>query len=339
MAFIELDRSALFYNLGIIAQQTRSVDKIALVLKDNAYGHGLQPMAEMAAAFGIRRAVVRYSGEAEAVAHLFEDILVLAEVPETVNDRFRYALNAAEEIDRFPMGSRIEIKTDTGMHRNGTTIENLEAVFEAVAERGLKVEGVFTHHRGADTLSSEWFWQQRQFDAIKEKAAALARRYGFGPLRFHGSNSASLFRHRQFDEDLARVGIAAYGCLEMGPTLPQPDLRPVLSLYGEKIASRSLGTGERVGYNGIYAADGEETVSTYDVGYADGLLRTASNRYTTPGGAAQRGRISMDNASFAATDNRLLIFDNANVFAEAAGTIGYEVLVGMRPHIRRVIKR
>ena len=185
---------------------------------------------------------------------------------------------------------------------------------------------------------SEWRWQKEQFDAIKEKARSLAKIYGFETPRFHSSNSAALFRNRAFDEDMARVGIAAYGCLEMEAPLEQPELRPVLSLYAEKIATRLLSTGQRVGYNGIYEAAEEETVSTYDVGYADGMLRAASNHYTTPEGIALRGRISMDNCSFSAVKDKLLVFNNANAYAAAAGTIGYEVLVGMRPHLKRIVK-
>ena len=338
MAYIELDRSAFFNNLDIIAQQTRGADKIALVLKDNAYGHGLSEMAEMAAAYGISRCVVRNEAEARQVEAHFDYILVLAEVPASASEKIRYTLNTAEQIGDFPRGCRIEIKVDTGMHRNGITIENLEAAFAAAAEAGLRVEGVFTHHRSADSLGSEWFWQKRQFEAVKARARTLAVSYGFGALRFHSCNSAALFREERFDEDMARVGIAAYGCLQMDATLPQPALKPVLSLYAQKIAERLLEAGERVGYNGIYRADTPERVATYDVGYADGMLRNASNSYTTPGGAALRGRISMDNTTFASTEATLLVFDDANAFAASAGTIGYEVLVGMRPHMRRVVK-
>jgi alanine racemase len=338
MAYIELDRSAFFNNLDIIAQQTGSVDKIALVLKDNAYGHGLEEMAAMAAEYGVRRAVVRNGDEARRIAQRFDDLLVLAEIPEAPSEKIRYAVNSLESVSRFPEGCRVEIKVDTGMHRNGITLETLEETFSAAREAGLRIEGVFSHHRSADTLSSEWFWQKQQFAAVREKALTLAGRFGFETPRFHSCNSAALFRGQTFDEDIARVGIAAYGCLQMEATLPQPALRPVMSLYAEKIASRTLEAGQRIGYGGIYAAETSVEASTYDVGYADGMLRTASNSYTTPEGVALLGRISMDNTAFAATTERLLVFNNANAYAAAAGTIGYEVLVGMRTHLRRVVK-
>ncbi len=338
MAYIELDRSAFFHNLDIIAQHTRSVDKIALVLKDNAYGHGLTEIAAMASHYGIRRAVVRTDHEAQAVEGFFDYVLVLADLPHHASHVVHYTLNAIEQIALFPKGSRVEIKVDTGMHRNGITLETLEDAFKKASDAGLQVEGVFTHYRSADTLSSEWFWQKKQFEAVKEQAALLAQRYHFSPLRFHSCNSAALFRESVFDEDMVRVGIAAYGCLQMERTLYQPPLKPVLSLVAQKIAQRSLQPGQRVGYNGICTAQERCDASTYDVGYADGLLRSASNNYRTPEGIALLGRISMDNTSFATTQDRLLIFNDANAYAAQAGTIGYEVLVGMRPHLHRVVK-
>jgi alanine racemase len=340
MAFIRLSRSAFYQNLDIIAQRAGNKDKIALVLKDNAYGHGLSEMAALAKAYGIRRAVVRSGAEARQISDYFDYILVLADIPEkeeTPNANAVFTVNALEQIARFPKGCRVELKVDTGMHRNGVAPQELASAFAKIRENGLRLEGVFTHNRSADALSSEWFWQERNFENVKKEAAALAEKAGLAPLRFHSRNSAALFREEGAEEDFVRVGIAAYGCLEMERSLEQPSLRPVLSLIAEKIASRTLLPMQRVGYNGIYASDKEQTVSTYDVGYADGLMRSASDRYATPEGATLLGRISMDNATFASEADRLLVFDNANRYAKAAGTIGYEVLVRLNPQFERRI--
>jgi alanine racemase len=191
-----------------------------------------------------------------------------------------------------------------------------------------------SHLRASDTLSSEWFWQRRNFDEMKAKASVLAQQYGWR-LRFHLSNSAGAFRSSVCEDDIVRVGIALYGCLEMEHTLPQPELKPVLSLWGDRVATRTLKKGERVGYNGIYEAIADEVVSTYDLGYANGLDRLASNRYTTPEGVALRGRISMDNAAFATDKDELLIFNNANDYARSVGTIGYEILACLDKDLKR----
>lgn len=99
--------------------------------------------------------------------------------------------------------------------------------------------------------------------------------------------------------------------------------------------TRTLKKGERVGYNGIYEACNDEVISTYDLGYANGLDRLASNRYVTPEGVALRGRISMDNAAFASDQDELLIFDDANQYARIVGTIGYEILACLDKDLKR----
>jgi alanine racemase len=134
---------------------------------------------------------------------------------------------------------------------------------------------------------------------------------------------------------MVRVGIALYGCLQMDDSLPQPDLKPLLSLWGNKISTRILRSGERVGYNGLYEAACDEAVSTYDLGYANGLDRLASNRYITPDGIRLLGRISMDSVCFAGDADELLIFDNANEYAKAVGTIGYEILACLDKDLKR----
>jgi len=338
MAYIHLNRLAFFHNLDRIKERTGSVDKIALVLKDNAYGHGLREIASMGQSYGIKRAVVRYEHEALILQKYFAYVLVLSDIPVKAASFITYTLNSVEDIPKFPQGTKIELKVDSGMHRNGVDMTELENVFQQAKAAHLRIEGVFTHFRSADTLSSELFWQQKTFEQIKALCAELAEKNGFMPLRFHSKNSAALFRSKRCDDTMVRVGIAAYGCLQMDISLEQPVLKPVLSLWAEKIMTRNVHTSQRIGYNGTYKASTKETVSTYDVGYADGLLRSASNTgYTTPDGSLVLGRISMDNISLKTSVQEVCIFDNANTFAASAKTIGYEVLTGLSPALKRTI--
>ena len=341
MAHINLNKKSFFHNLDIIAQVASGKDKIAVVLKDNAYGHGLTQMASMAQEYGITKAVVRTHQEALHVSGFFESVLVLAEIPEVPISNVNYTINSLESIKLFPKNSNVEIKTDSGMHRNGVSFDELETAFEQCLQNGLHVKGVFTHHRSADELSSEWFVQEENFKKIKEKALDIADKAGIKGLRFHSQNSAALFRSGECLHDIARVGIAIYGCLEVDEVLYKGlevnSLKPVLSLYAFKNSTRILKAGERVGYGGIYEAQSDMVVSNYDLGYADGLLRTASNLHITPKGYKILGRISMDNVSLDSVDEEVCIFDDANVYAKSAGTIGYEVLTSMREYIKREI--
>ncbi|MEA2091450.1 MAG: alanine racemase, partial [Campylobacterota bacterium] len=159
MAYITLNKNSFFNNLNIIASHTKSKDKIAVVLKDNAYGHGLLEMASMACEYGIKKAVVRTQDEAKIVEEFFEYILVLDEVPKKTSSKIRYTINDINSISRFPKDTLVELKIDTGMHRNGIAMNELHDAFIQIKEAGLVLEAVFTHHRSADELTSEWFWQ------------------------------------------------------------------------------------------------------------------------------------------------------------------------------------
>ena len=328
MAYITLNKNNFFHNLDIITKKTSSKDKIALVLKDNAYGHGLLEIASMAKEYGITKAVVQDYNEAIKIEAYFEYILILADFPQEKNNKFRYTINDINTVHKFPQDTKVELKVDTGMHRNGISIGEIQKAKELIQKHNLSLEAVFTHHRSADELTSEWFWQKEIFQNVKEE---------FKNVRFHSCNSAALFRHNKFDEDIARVGIAAYGCLELSHAFGLETLKPVLSLYASKISSRILKKGQAVGYGAIYTAQKNEKISNYDFGYGDGFLRTCSNNFLTPNGNKLLGRVSMDNSSFIADKEELLIFNDAREMAKSAQTISYEVLTSLKKKLKREI--
>ncbi len=337
MAYIILNKNNFFNNLDIIANRTKSVDKIALVLKDNAYGHGLLEMASMAGEYGIKKAVVQKTEEALLIEKFFDYILVLGDIPTVPSDKIRYTINDINSISKFPLGTKVELKTDSGMHRNGVSASELESAFLKIKEQGLLLEAVFTHHRSADELTTEWFWQKENFKKIKQESAKLAERFGFPLLRFHSSNSAALFRDNSFDEDMARVGIVAYGCMALPKAMPFVDVKPVLSLYAKKISSRKLKIGERVGYGATHELKSDAVVGNYDFGYGDGFFRSCSDIYKTPHNIELVGRISMDNSSFLSNKDEILIFDDARVAASYAKTISYEVLTSLKADIKKSV--
>ncbi|MDF1874269.1 alanine racemase [Sulfurimonas sp. SAG-AH-194-I05] len=334
MAYITLNKNNFFHNLDVIANKTKSKDKIALVLKDNAYGHGLLEVATMAQEYGIKRAVVKSHYEAKKIEDYFEYILVLAEIPHAKSEKIRYTINDINAIEAFPHATKVALKVDTGMHRNGIAIDALETALEKIKKQGLNLEEVFTHHRSADELTSEWFWQNALFAKVKAHVISL----GYKNVKFHSANSASLFRYVDFSEDMARVGIAAYGCLQRDEAFAKIDLKPVLSLYAQKISSRTLLEGSCVGYGAKYTTREESIISNYDLGYGDGFFRICSNNYRTPHAKELVGRISMDNCSFLCNDEELLIFNDANQMAQSAQTISYEVLTSLHPLLKRKIK-
>ena len=335
MPYITLNKNNFFNNLNIIANKTKDIDKIALVLKDNAYGHGIIEISQMAQEYGIKKCIVQNSEEAIEVESYFDYVLVLADFPKEVNDKIRYTINDISQISKFPKGTKVELKVDSGMHRNGISPDELYTAFARIKEHELTLEAVLTHHRNADALTSEWFWQNEVFKKVKAHSVKLASEFKVGKLRFHSCNSAALFRVKNIDEDMVRVGIAAYGCMVLPKALEVEGFRPVLSLYAQKISTRRLNISQGVGYGATYIADKACSVSNYDFGYGSGFLRACSNSYVTPKGFELVGRVSMDNSSFICDEEEILIFNNAIDAAKYAKTISYEVLTSLKADIRR----
>jgi len=333
MPYITINKSNFFHNLNQLALKAGSKDRLAVVLKDNAYGHGLEIMAQLAADFGIRQAVVVSTEEAQSIRTHFERILVLNGDPfsDTV---FSFAVTDFSRLSCVDPQAQIELKVDTGMHRNGIRMDQLDAALAIIRERRMNLVGVMTHYRSADVLSSEWMWQKKQFEMVKQQV----RNAGFDAVRFHSHNSAALLRSKTFDEDIARVGIAIYGYNELPDVYDPITLKPVMTLYARRVSTRHLFRGERIGYGGDFSAPEMMTVSTYDLGYGDGWPRgDASDPYVTAEGVPILGRVSMDFVSLESQEETVCIMNDAQTAARHFGTISYEMTTALSVDIERKI--
>lgn len=290
-------------------------------------------MGKLASEFGIKHAVVRRTFEAEVIRSLFDTVLVLGD--KIIKDEvFSFTINTLADIKNASKGAKVELKVDTGMHRNGIAFDEIDEAFALIKEKGLNLVGVMTHYRSADVLSSELFWQQKQFKTVKEKVQEA----GFQKVRFHSFNSASILRMKHFNEDLVRVGIAAYGYNELSDSFDAITLRPVLSLHAEKVSSRVLKAGERMGYGGDFIADENMMVSTYDLGYGDGWCRDNTlHPYITSEDLPILGRVSMDFIALASKKEEICVMNDAKSAAEHFGTISYEVTTALSPYITKYI--
>ncbi len=335
MAFIKINKQNFFHNLNQIALQTGSVDKIAIVLKDNAYGHGLILMATLAAEFGVKHAVVRTRKEAQEIVLLFDTILVLKDTI-LAHDGFSYTINSLEDITKAKKGAKVELKVDTGMHRNGIDMCELDEALEQIKKKELNLVGLMTHYRSADEMGSSWFWQKKNFENIKEKVKSA----GYTDLRIHSHNSASILRTKSFDEDMVRVGIAVYGYNELPISFDKVELKPVLSLHAKRVSMRLLKKGQSVGYGGDFTAPHEMTISTYDLGYGDGWCRgNAFSPFVTAEKLPILGRVSMDFISLECDKDEICVMSNAQEAAKQLGTISYEVATALHEKLeRRVIE-
>jgi alanine racemase len=293
----------------------------------------------MAQEFGINKAVVRSLDEALKIENYFKNILILADTTkQSLAHCFHTTINNLEDLSKIGAYSNIAIKIDTGMHRNGILPNELEACIYGALEHNLNITSIFTHYRSADTLSSEYFWQKHQFKGIKEEVKKICAKLDLPKIAFHTSNSNGLFRDNNFDDDYARIGIAAYGYLQKDIPLNTPNLKPVLSLWAGKISSRILKKNQSIGYGATYTAKKDMMVSTYDIGYADGFLRLDPKvPFFTKDGFELLGRVSMDNISIQSEEDNICIYDDVEKLAALHDTIPYEILTSLSPILRREI--
>jgi alanine racemase len=336
LSYITISRENYFSNLTEISKKVKNIDQIAVVLKDNAYGHGLVEIAKLAKEFGISRAVVRTVDEAEKIENFFSYILILAPKRVLRKENFFYTINSMEDLEKYS-SENIELKVDTGMHRLGISILELDSALEEIRERNLKLCGVFTHFREADVLSTSLFTQREIFKNIKNRFSK-----SFPNIHFHSNNSAGVFRTEIIEDEIIRVGIASYGYLKGDQALLFPKLKPVLSLFAEKVGElKDAKPYFRVGYGGISKV-GNEKLSVYDIGYSDGFRRLSDEviqggKFRTPNGKKPFGKISMDSTIYNSTESVLEIFNNTSSLSEIFGTIDYEILVALSHQIERRI--
>ena len=333
MAFIKINKENFFHNLKQFTLKCGSKDRVAIVLKDNAYGHGLELMAQLSQEFGLTQAVVRNHAEAKIIKPYFKEILILGD--EALPDaQCSFALNSLEDIAKAQKDSMVELKVDTGMHRNGIAMHELEEALERIKGKELLLKGVMTHNRSADQLSSELFWQTKNFEVVKKRLNA----FGFTNVRFHAFNSATALRLPCKNQDVIRLGIGAYGYNELPKIYDGLALKPVLSLWAKRVSTRAVKQGERIGYGGQFIAPKKITISTYDLGYGDGWMRSNSMKpFVTAEGLAILGRVSMDYIILESDKEEVCIVNDALSAGKQVETISYEIITQLNQNIEKII--
>ena len=310
---------------------------------------------------------VRRTLEAE---QLTADILIMSGfLPDDVPQIRQHGLTPVvwtEDHIRWLAGSpgiKVHLEVDTGMGRQGVEPGlPLDRLVESIVASGLLLDGIFTHFCSSEVAGSTLtVKQQKRFEGVLSALRRLAHK----PTWVHAGNSSavdgpadhvrwiSALAHSLSARPLVRTGLALYGyCLPIenggGPRL-EPALTPVLTWKAHVLAVRTLTPGDTVGYNAIFTADRPMRVALLPAGYADGLRRELSSTNERPGGwavirgrrASILGRVSMnltvvditDLPNVAANDEAILLGPGitAEVHAELARTISYEILCGIHP--------
>lgn len=334
MGYITLNKKNFFHNLNQFSKICGDKSKVCIALKDNAYSHGTEQIASMAREYGIEHVFVRTLAEANiAKEHGFKTILVLYDMPQEKENAFTIGTNSLNDIKKVPNESKIEIKFDSGMHRNGLIFEEIQKAVEIIKEKNLVVHGAFTHFCCSEEPNEIVFEQESEFLRCVEEL----KKYIEYDFRIHCANSAGAFRVDMSKYDIARIGIGIYGYLDLEEEAKS--LKPILSLYAKKISTKQIKKGDHVGYGSdSFVAQKDMTVSNYNIGYGDGLFRANSNKQRKiANGLEILGRVSMDSFSVESREDEVCVFNDVTHLAKVHNTITYEILTNLKANIQRII--
>lgn len=283
--WVEVHLDELQRNIESVRAVLRPDTAILFVVKANAYGHGLVPVATRAAEAGINWFAVAYLREAVALRRALPDadILILGVVaPEDVRPLIDLRLTAIVTSREHGLAlaaaaraaggiARVHLKVDTGMARLGVPWEEGRDVLRALCqERGLDVHGLCSHFATVEPDLPES--AQKQYERFAMVADAAPKR-----LFKHLSSSRAFLYHPEWDLDAVRPGIALYG-YGAGDERMRVAGRPVLQWKSSVVQVKAVAGQVPVGYYGTYTTTGPTHLGIVAAGYADGYLRTLSNR-------------------------------------------------------------
>ncbi len=364
-AWAEVHTGLIQHNVAIIGERVAPA-QIWAVVKANAYGHGAIPVAHAALAAGATGLCVAIVDEGVALrrAGITAPILILSEQPaEMAEFIVGYQLTptitssrgaavignvAAQQGRTVP----VHIKVDTGMHRVGVAPEELRQLVSYMGSQpSLTIEGVYTHFAVADDPAHPSnALQLEKFNAVVAELASI----GINPPLIHAANSAAALAMPDARFNMVRLGIAMYG-LQPGPGVAHlcQGLIPALSLKGRVSAVRWVKAGDAVSYGLQKELAHDSLIATVPIGYADGIPRVLgrTNINVLLNGVPRTfaGTVTMDQVMLDCQQDSMVTVGDEVVFigrqgehtvtadqwAEAAGTIGYEITCGISSRIFR----
>jgi len=334
------------------------------IVKANAYGHGLVPVARHLASLGAGSLGVAFLEEAVALreAGIATPILVMGgifgdQIPIFLRHRLTLTASSIDKLrqideiaGRMGVTATVHLKIDTGMERIGVHYYNARGLLERAADcPRVRVEGIYSHFANADSedLTSARMQLARFLEVLE-----WYDKQGLTPPVRHMANSGAVLQLRESHLDLVRPGILLYGVypsMEVRKTIP---VKPALSLRSRVVYFKVVTPGHPVSYGSTWQSDHPVRVVTVPVGYGDGYFRALSNvahvlirgrKYPVV------GRVCMDqimvNIEWETAYNddvvTLLGADGDELItcehlAEWAGTIPYEVLTNLNTRIPRV---
>jgi alanine racemase len=359
-------------SLGALKHNFKELQKLAKgsevlpVVKANAYGHGLVPVSKAFLQAGAKFLAVAFVQEGMALrqAGLKTPILVLTptspgEIPTLLKNKLIPQVSSADGAKEISKAARklrlgsvaVHVKIDTGMARVGVQVSRVIQEIEAIRRvPGIQIQGVYTHLATADWTDPLYAWKQI---TLFRQALEKINRHGVAPAT-HVANSAALITYYpQSKGTWVRPGIALYGVYPNPKMKNRIKLIPVMQVKTKILHTKILEKGESVSYGRTYKAKKKIKVATLGMGYADGLMRSLSNKgyFLIKGKKVPViGTVCMDMtmvdvshlpgvkvgdvATFFGRDGKAFL--PVEEQAERAGTISYELLCAVGERVPRI---
>ena len=366
-AWAEIDLAAIRSNTRAL-RDAAGVDVMAVV-KADAYGHGLTASARAAREGGAAWLGTAFVSEALALRAAGDDGLLLAwlhpqgadlagavlaniDVSVSSVQLLGQVIDAARAVD---LVARVHLKVDSGLSRGGASSEWDDLVALAVrAQRSgaIDVAGLWSHVAYGD----EPFHPAVDAQAVAfDRACSVAASAGIGDVLRHFSSSGPALRRPDLAFDIVRPGLAVYG-LSPGAHVGEASelgLRPAMTLRSTVAQVKTVDAGMGVSYSYRYTTARATRLALIPIGYADGIPRAATNvgplfvggQRTQIAGAVCMDQVVVDLGpeSTVNVGDEVVVFGSglegaptAAQWADASGTIVYEIVTRIGPRVARV---
>ncbi|ACD82130.1 alanine racemase [Candidatus Methylacidiphilum infernorum] len=355
-SWVEIDGRALRFNIRVARERIPKKTKIIAVVKSEAYGHGLIPIAKELVHSGVEVLGINNIDEAIELrqAGIRSALLILCPILPSeasiivsynvgvVISSYNEAKWLSQAAERQGKKAIVHIKIDTGMGRLGFIPSQFIQEMEKIKRlSSLSIAAICTHFSQAET----------DIEATEKQWLELLKfRHYFKGLPIHVANSAALWRKSVYACDYVRIGLALYGIAPM-PFLRR-FLKPILTWKCKIVLIKELPRGHPISYGATYKLKKPSRIAVLSVGYGDGYCRSLSNKASVLIKGKRcpvRGAITMnllmvditDLPSCKVGDEAVLLGTQgkesitADELAKLSQTISYEIITNIHSHIRR----
>lgn len=370
LTWIEIDKHAFDHNV-LQYKKVVASSLLAIVVKSNAYGHGMHQIAALAQKNSNIDYICTVS-LSEAISlrkqGITKPLLVLSIIDDSLEKAFvhdidvvvydkRHALALNQIGLQLQKKIKVHIKVDTGLSRLGVLYyDALPFVQEIYQMPFIIIEGIFTHFSESEKTNQSF--TDIQIERFKEVLSALEQKNIIIPLR-HASCSAAITANMKSHLTLARAGIGMYGLwpsMDNKQTTQENDsffsLKPLMSWKTRIIHLKEIAAGSCVGYNRTHRVKNSSRIATLPVGYWDGYDRKLSNKgfvVINNQRAPVVGTVAMNLMMVDVTGLRVALDDEvillgkyegitADALAAHCNTINYEFVTRINPLLSRIVK-